>query len=203
MERPMGCMDFLDRLPGELRARYVSAGSGVAENSGLKAYMKETGIGDTHRTVIYTLIGASMDDYCPHARECVFSLMKEAEHLVEQAPGMRGILREVLRPRWEEYHATLMEGIDASVEGKLNETLVGPDPENPIVPDVERHAIYRVIGEIRRGIRPKDDIRDIFDIFSRRKMKVNVVMEMTHILSADEEKHEPEAVRGDRGQPAE
>jgi hypothetical protein len=192
-------MDFLDILPGDIRTLYASAGSGIAESSGLRSYMKERGIGDTHRNMIYTLIGASMDDSCSHARDCVFSLMKEAEHVIEQAPEMRGRLREILRPRWEEYHATLMEGIDASVKGRLNETLVGPDPQNPIVPDAERHSIYRVIGEIRRGIRPKDDISEIFDIFSRHNIGVGVVMEMTHLLKpADQEENEPEAVRGDR-----
>ncbi|GEM_PF-6571256 len=176
----VGIMDSMDPLD---RRRYSDAGSLKAKECGLSDYMKASGVSPIHRSTVYLLLGAALGAEEPLAEECVFAVMKEAEFHNEGAPEMKGYLSGALRARWEEYQATLMEGIDAAVNDKINSDLLGPDPRNPAVPDADRHRIYRMIGEVRKGIKTSDDVKDdLFSLGHKHDLPVGTMMAIVHAM---------------------
>jgi hypothetical protein len=122
------------------------------------------------RQTLYALIGKVLEPGPGEApgTSQIFNLLRFAEERIEKAPKLHHYLREVLGPKWEEPQRTLLEGIEAAKAVRLNDALVGPDSRNPVVPNDDRHRVYRIVGECRRGqTDEKEAMREVMSILKR------------------------------------
>ncbi len=137
-------MEFLDGLSWDEQLRYTSIGSRIAEESGLRGYMKEHGetFPPTIRTIIYRLVGAANDSMNPKREGCAGYLREEAKTHAKKLPDIMAYVERT-------FDVTALEG-----EKGVRETeQVNLAEIMEALPEVHRREVYRAIGEGRLGIR--------------------------------------------------